>query len=145
MSGSGREAFTDVREWSEGPPNVRMWSDSTSGCPGVVGRLPRMTESGWEALSVVPVWSGDPFECPGCPPGYPVVVGRPTWFSGSGREALPDVWVGREAFTYVQEWSGGPPGCQGVVDWLSRMAGSGGRPLQISGSCQKNLPDGREW
>ena len=35
--------------------------------------------------------------------------------SGSGRESLPD----------VLEWSGGPPGCPGVVGKTSRMSGSG--------------------
>ena len=40
MIRSGREALLDVREWSGGPP----------GCPGVVGRPSRMTESGREAL-----------------------------------------------------------------------------------------------
>ena len=35
--------------------------------------------------------------------------------SGSGREVLSD----------VQEWSGGPPVCKGVVARLSWIAGSG--------------------
>ena len=35
--------------------------------------------------------------------------------SGSGLEAHPD----------VHEWSGGPPGCPGVVERPSRMSGSG--------------------
>ena len=43
MSGSGREALADVREWSGGPFE----------CPGVVGRLSRMPGSGREALSNV--------------------------------------------------------------------------------------------
>ena len=43
MSGIGREALQDVREWSTGHP----------GCPGVVGRPSRMSGSGREALSVV--------------------------------------------------------------------------------------------
>ena len=38
MSGSGRESFQDVREWSEGP----------LGCPGVVCRLSRMSAIGRE-------------------------------------------------------------------------------------------------
>ena len=41
MSGSGSEAFPNVREWPEGP----------SGCPGVVSRHSWM--------------SGDPTGCPG--------------------------------------------------------------------------------
>ena len=46
---------------------------------------------------------------------------------GSGQVVLPD----------VREWSGGPPGCLGVV----------GRPSQMSGSGRESLPDvwgGRE-
>ena len=35
--------------------------------------------------------------------------------SGSGREAIPDVW----------EWSGDLSGCPGVVKRLFRMSGSG--------------------
>ena len=53
MSGSVWEALPDVREWS----------DSIPGCPGVVGRLSRMTGSGRETLPVVREWSGDPFDC----------------------------------------------------------------------------------
>ena len=35
----------------------------------------------------------------------------------------------------VCEWSGGPPGCPGVV----------GRPSWIAGSSQEVLPDVQEW
>ena len=35
------------------------------------------------------------------PPGYPSVVGRPSWMSGSFWESLLD----------VREWSVDPPGC----------------------------------
>ena len=45
--------------------------------------------------------------------------------SGSGREALPDVW----------EWSEGPHECLGVV----------GRPSRMSGSGQEALSDIQEW
>ena len=52
--------------------------------------------------------------------------------SKSGREVLPD----------VQEWSGGPPGCLGMVR----------RPSEMSGSCRdavtdvrESLPVVREW
>ena len=55
--------------------------------------------------------------------------------SGSRLEALPD----------VQEWSGGPPGCPGVVDKPSRKSGSGREASRISGSCRQTLPDVREW
>ena len=40
MSGSGREALGDLREWSGGPPK----------CPGVVERLTEIYGSGREAL-----------------------------------------------------------------------------------------------
>ena len=50
MSGSGREALTDVREWSGGLPK----------CPGEVGRPYRMFECGQEALPNVRDWSGGP-------------------------------------------------------------------------------------
>ena len=56
MSGSGREALTDVRECSRGPPI----------CPGVVGGPTRMSGSGREALPDVPEWSGGPPEVRDC-------------------------------------------------------------------------------
>ena len=40
MTGSGREALPDVRKWLGGPAE----------CPGVVGSLSRMSESGRETL-----------------------------------------------------------------------------------------------
>ena len=43
MSGSGREAIPDVREWLKGP----------SKCPGVVERPSRMFVRGQEALTDV--------------------------------------------------------------------------------------------
>ena len=42
MSGSGREALPDVREWSRGSFRI----------PGVVGRASRMSGSGQEALTM---------------------------------------------------------------------------------------------
>ena len=51
-----------------------------------------MSRSGREAILNVR-------ELSGVPPGCPGVVGRPSWKSGSGREAFPD----------VQEWSVGHP------------------------------------
>ena len=86
MSGVFREALPDVWEWSEG----------SVGCPGVVGRLSRMSGSGREALPNVLEWSG-----------------VPSWMSGGCREALP----------HVREWSGGSPGCLGVVGRPSRVVG----------------------
>ena len=84
MSGSGREALPDVREWSGRP----------RGCPGVIGRPSRMSgigrkaiptsESGQEVLRNVLEWSGGP-------PGCPRVVGMLSEICGIGREALPDV------------------------------------------------------
>ena len=57
MSGSGRKALPDVREWSRIPlrfsetlPDVREWSGDPAECPGVVGRPCRMSGSGREAL-----------------------------------------------------------------------------------------------
>ena len=44
---------------------------------------------------------------------------EPSQMSGSGREALQDVW----------EWWGGSPGSPGVVGWLFRMSGSGQETL----------------
>ena len=68
-----------------------------------------MSGSGWDAVSVVQVWSEDTSGClvvvvvsPGCPGE----VGRPSWMSGNGQEALPD----------IREWSGVPLGCPGVVE-----------------------------
>ena len=116
MSGSGREAFL----------NVRVWFGVLPESPGVVrrpfrmsgnGRRPsRMSGSGWEAHPNVQEWLRGP-------PGYPVVVGWPSQMSGSGREALQN----------VPEWSGGPPGCPGVI----------GRPCRMSGSGREALTDVR--
>ena len=72
MSGSGREAFPDVRVWSRGP----------FGCPGVVVRPARMSgcerealPDVLEALPNVREGSEDPPRCPG-------FVGRPSRMSG---------------------------------------------------------------
>ena len=54
-SGSGREAFLEVREWSGGPPEGL----------GVVGSGPeasRRSGSGRETLPEVRDWSGGPLE-----------------------------------------------------------------------------------
>ena len=105
MSGSGREALSNVRDWSGVPP----------GCPGVVERPSGMSENGREtlpdireALSDVLVWSGSSSSCP-------EVVGMPSLIFGSVRKALPD----------VREWSRGPPGCSGVVGRISEISKSG--------------------
>ena len=79
--------------------------------------------------------------------GSPGVVGRPSWSSGSGWEALPEVWEwsedfsggpgvfgsAREASPKVREWSRGLPEDPGVV-W---------RPFRRSGSGWEVLPDVR--
>ena len=88
MSGRGREDLLDVREWSGSPP----------GSPGVVGRTSRMSKSGREALQDVREWSDGPTGCP---------------------EVI------KVAFPDVREWSGGLPGCPGVVGSPSRMSGNG--------------------
>ena len=65
MSWRGLDALRDVREWS----------GSTPGYPGVVEMPSRMSVSGREALPGVREWSGVPPECP-------AVVGRPSQMSG---------------------------------------------------------------
>ena len=68
MSGSGRETPADVREWSGGYPDVQEWSEGPPECPGVVGMSSQVV--------------GSPSR----------VVRSPSQMSGSGQEALPDVW-----------------------------------------------------
>ena len=53
MSGSGREALPEVREWSMGTPGCPGVVGGPLGCPGVVGGASRMSESGREALGDV--------------------------------------------------------------------------------------------
>ena len=50
MSGSGREALTNVRELSGGHLDDREWSVGPLGCPGVNRKHSQMTESGWESI-----------------------------------------------------------------------------------------------
>ena len=57
MSGNGRVALPDVREWwealldfQESLSNGREWLRGTPGCPGVVGKPSRMFRSGQDAL-----------------------------------------------------------------------------------------------
>ena len=59
--------------------------------------------------------------------------------SERGREALKDV---REWSVGRLEWSGGHPGCPGVVEKPYRVVGS---PSRMSGSGQEALPNVREW
>ena len=93
--------------------------------------------------------------------------------SGSGQKTLPnvrnnlmDIQYGRLALLDVREWSGGIPGCTGVVERPSRMSVSGSEDLtdvrvwsvgppgctgvferlyRLSGSGQEALPEVREW
>ena len=75
MSGSGREAVPDVREWSVGPPGFFSVVGKTS---LVIGRRSQMFGSGRETLPDVREWSGGPPGCSG-------MVGRVSRMSGSGR------------------------------------------------------------
>ena len=135
MSTSGREAFPDVREWSnvrEGLSTTPGHSGGPPGCPGVVGRSDRLSRSGRETLPDVPDCSVDPPGCSG-------VVGWPYRMSMSGREFLPDVEVVGGPYGYpgvVGDPSGcpavvrspprcpeGPLGCPAVIErpsWMSR-------------------------
>ena len=68
--------------------------------------------------------------------------------SRSGPDTLPDVrkdlpmsGSGRKDLLDVREWSGGPPGCPGVVGRPFRMSRSGPDTLQ---DVQKVLLDVRE-
>ena len=116
MSGSGRETILDVREslsdvrkLSGGLTDVQEWSGGPRECPGVVRRPSQMSKSGRKACRM---------------------SGSPSRMAGSIGKALLDV---REALSDVREWSGGHPGCLGVV----------GRPFRMSGSGQEALPDVR--
>ena len=53
MSGSGRKALPDDRDWYGDILDVREWLKSYPECPIVVGRPSRMSESGRETLQVV--------------------------------------------------------------------------------------------
>ena len=71
-------------------------------------------------------------EWSGGPPGCSGVVGRSSWMSGSGREALPKVreWLvvvssSGTTLPYIQEWLRSPPRYPRVVGRPSRMSGNG--------------------
>ena len=86
MSGYGREALPDVREWSGDPP----------GFTGVVEKPSQMFGRGrealldealpdfWEWLRGPPRFTG----VVGSPRGFAGVVGKASQMSGSGREGL---------------------------------------------------------
>ena len=67
MTGSGREALPDVRDWSggllggrEAYPDVREPSVGPPGCPRVVGKPFQLSGSSREALLDVWEWLGGP-------------------------------------------------------------------------------------
>ena len=108
MSESGWETLPAVREWWEALPDIREMSgvppESLGGQPeglGMVGTPSRMSLRG-EGL----------FRMSGSCRESPRMSGRPSRLSSSDRETFPD----------VQEWSGDPTGCLGVVERLSRMS-----------------------
>ena len=69
MSGSGREALLDVREWSGDPSRMSGVVERLSRM-SLSGERPfRMSGSGREAISDVLKLSGVPPESPGDPPG----------------------------------------------------------------------------
>ena len=71
-----------------------------------------MSGSSRDALQDVWEWSGGPPRCP-------VVVGRPSWLSKSGWEALQVVQEWSEALQDFQDWS----------EWTSRISASGREAL----------------
>ena len=146
MSGSGPDTLPDVRK---DLPDHREWLKGPSGIQGVVRRPSRMAGSGRETLPDVWVWSGGPLGCLGVVgslfkmSGVVLIPSRMSGrtsqksggtyrMSGSGRLALPN----------VQEWSGDPPVCPGVVGRPSRMSGCG--PDTVP-NHRKDLPDVQEW
>ena len=81
MSGSGRESFSDIWQWSGGPTE----------CPGVVGWPSRMSGSGREAHPNVQERLVGPPRCLGVvgrPFGCPGVVVTLSWMSRSRQETL---------------------------------------------------------
>ena len=56
MSGSGQDPPHKSRSGREAISDFWEWSGSTYGCPGVVGRVTRMSWSGREALPDVLEW-----------------------------------------------------------------------------------------
>ena len=96
MSGSGREALSDVRECSDTLQCIRKRLGGPPGCLGVVERPLRMSRSGRDGLLNVrersvgpPEWPGvigRPYRMTGCQG----VFGRPSRMSGSCQYALPN-------------------------------------------------------
>ena len=121
----------------------------------MVGRPIQISGSGRKTLQHVQKWSGGPPKCPGVfgRPSLMSLSGRkPFWMFGSCREALrisgrPSrlSGSGREALPDVQKWSGGPPGCPGVVGWPSQMFESGRMTIPNVREWSEALPDVRVW
>ena len=89
MSGNGREALPDIREWSGDPPKCSVVVGGLYEYLGVVGFPSQMSESCWKTLQDVRKWSGVSPKCPGVV-GRPSLMslssGRPFWMFGSCRE-----------------------------------------------------------
>ena len=79
-----REALPEVWEWSRDPPICLLVFGRPSRCPRVVGIFSKISGHFREALLNVQ-------ECSGGLSGGPGVDERPSWMSGSGRDALPYV------------------------------------------------------
>ena len=122
---SGREAHSDVWEWSAGPP----------GCPGVVGRPSWMSGSFREALPDDWELSGVPLGRLGGQPGGLRIVGTPSRISLRGARPFRMSGSCRVSLSDVRECSEGPLGCPGVVGMSSRL----------SGSCRLALKEVLKW
>ena len=69
MTGSGRDALPDVRDWLGGPTGCLAVTGGLPGCQGVVGRPSWMSGSGRETLLDVREALSDVRECSEVPPG----------------------------------------------------------------------------
>ena len=67
------------------------------------------------------------------------MCGRPSQLSESGQETLPNA---RDATLDIWEWSGGYPGCSGVVERHYQMSGM---PSRMYGSGRDALLDYQKW
>ena len=65
--------------------------------------------------------------------------------TGSGREACRMSWSGQKTLPDVQEWSGGPPGCLGLVGRPPQMPEVVGRTSGMSEGGREALPNVRKW
>ena len=97
MSGSGRKALLDIREWWVAFKNVREWTGGLHGCTGLVGRPSWISGSDQDAHPDVQQLSGSP-------PGCPEVVGRPSRMCGSGGRPSRMSGSGQEILENIREW-----------------------------------------